>query len=295
MTTQLIRHLSSETVDLTPALAAEFATMTASLTERDMDPKRIDMLKKRVLSGRALAFNWAKIRVGSTGDVLRGNGHHSSTMLAGLNGSFPAGLKAHIDIYEVDTPRQIPIVFRMFDSRQSARTVADVCGVYQMTVPELRNVPRDAARKAIEGVAWHRGRIVGLPNPKGDDIFDLFNDPQYHDFVQMVGRIYSRKKTGEFTPPVIGAMWAISEKHPLGIVESFWQAVAKQGAGNDDKHPTTVLDAWLVDSANAAPEKRPSQMEVFRACLVCWNAHRNNKPLERIGKFDPKKGFPELE
>jgi hypothetical protein len=28
---------------------------------------------------------------------------------------------------------------------------------------------------------------------------------------------------------------------------------------------------------------------------VCWNAHRNNKPLERIGKFDPKKGFPELE
>jgi len=36
-------------------------------------------------------------------------------------------------------------------------------------------------------------------------------------------------------------------------------------------------------------------MEIFRACVVAWNASRNNRSLDRIGRYDAKKGFPDIE
>jgi hypothetical protein len=36
-------------------------------------------------------------------------------------------------------------------------------------------------------------------------------------------------------------------------------------------------------------------MEVFRACGLAWNAFRNNHTLERIGRYDPKKRYPDIE
>jgi hypothetical protein len=74
---------------------------------------------------------------------------------------------------------------------------------------------------------------------------------------------------------------------------TFWPAVARQGAGNDDKHPTKVLDDWLLAAKDAT--EKPKAMEVYRACVVAWNAFRNHRSLDRIGRYDPKKGCPDIE
>ena len=287
----LIRLTHSETRDLTPDLANEFAEMPASVTERDLDPKRIARLREKVLSGLAISFNWARGKVLATGEIYRVNGHHSSLMLSKLNGNFPAGLQAHVDDYEVDDANGLALLFRQFDDRKSARTLADISGVYQMIHDDLRQTPKEAARKAIEGAAWYEGRIVGIAMPKGDDVFTLFNQPKYHDFVKMVGSVYS-SKTPEFSQPVIGAMYGTYDRNPQDA-ETFWLDVARQGGGNEEKHPTTVLDAWLL--AGKQSDNPPGQMEVYRACVLAWNAYRNRRNLDRIGKFDPKKGWPDLE
>jgi hypothetical protein len=285
------KHIGSETKEVTHDLAAEFSKMTASVTERDLDPKRVTYLKSVVLGGTALPFIWARAKVAGEKEYYRVNGHHSSTMLASLNGELPEGLVAHIDDYEVATLQDLPLLFRQFDSRKSARSTADISGAYQMIVPELRNAGRIAARKAIEGVAWFDNRIIGANTPTGDDVFVLFNQPKYHDYIHMVDRIYSAK-TPEFTLPVLGAIYGTFEKS-ASEAETFWTDVSKGGGSHDERHPSTVLDAWLLAAKGA--DKKPKPMEVYRACVITWNAFRASRSLDKIGKWDPKKGAPDLE
>ena len=288
---QHFKRISSEIKEITHDLATEFSCMPASVTERELDKKRMVHLKDVVINGSALPFAWARAKVLETNEYYRVNGHHSSTMLASLNGELPAGLIAHIDDYEVPTIAHLPWLFRQFDSRKSARTPADISGAYQMVIPELRNANRIAARKAIEGAAWYEKNIVGMNVPTGDDVFELFNRPVYHDFVHMVDRIYSAK-TPEFSVQVIGAMYGSFEKNHAEA-EEFWTDVARQGGSHDEGHPTRTLDDWLLKAKGA--ETRPKPMEVYRACAIAWNAFRTGRSLDKIGKWDPKKGAPELE
>jgi hypothetical protein len=286
------KSVRSETVVVTHDLAAEFSKMPASPTERDFKSKRVDYLKDQVLGGTAITFIWAKAKIADTGETVRMNGLHSSTMLASLNGHLPTDLKAHIDTYEVPTKAALGTLFRQFDSRLSARNVDDIAGSYQGLQPELANVPKAAARKAIEGAIWYEKNKIGNDTPTGDDRFEWFRQPKHHMFIQMVGRILS-EKTPEFTIPVIGAMYGAYERSPEGT-EEFYDAVAKQGGGNEENHPATVLDQWLVTARQEV--EKPKEQEIYHACAFAWNAFRNHKTLDRgIPKYNKKKGAPELD
>jgi hypothetical protein len=280
----------SRTVGLTPELAKEFDEMPATVTERDLDPKRLKYLRESILNGRAIPFHWAKATVTGSPDLIRINGHHSSHVLNAMNGEFPKGLIAHIDTFEVDTLEHVPVLFKQQDSRHSVRSLGDISGAYQ-AVTHLAGLPKGPARKAIEAVSWFERKIVGLPVPTGDDVYDLFFKEAYHPFIKMACSLVSIK-TPEFSTPVLAAMFGTFESSQTDS-ETFWKAVALQGDGNAADHPTTVLDAWLCDAREA--EEKPTQMEAYRACVVAWNRYRNHQSLDRIGKFDRKKGAPEIE
>jgi len=287
--------ISSETKDLTPDLAKEFSTMAGSVSERDLKPKRLAYLKESVLNGMAITFNWATVEIADTGKTIRMNGNHSSNVLSGLDGAFPEGLRVHIDHYRAPSMLDAIQLFRQMDSRMSARTVDDVAGAYQGLHEDLRSTPKDAARKAIDAVAWYR-KLEGVPVPSGDDHFDLFNQAELHPFVQMVGRILS-KKTPEFTTPVLGAMFGTHEKEPRES-ESFWTDVSKQGGQYEPGHPTVVLDQWLShgEGPNGAALK---PREIYRGCVIAWNAFRRGRSLptteKPFGQFDSKKSLPDID
>jgi hypothetical protein len=284
--------INSETVDVTPQLAADFASMAASQTERDLSSKRLNYLKDAILGGTAIAFTWAKAKIAETGETYRVNGHHSSTMLSRLNGEMPSGLKAHIDTYEVPDKESLGRLFQQIDSRQSARTIADISGAWQGLQDDLVAVPKDAARKAIEGHIWFQKNKVGNEVPTGDSRFSLFSDQTLHPFIKMAGRVLSLK-TPEFTTPVVAAMFGAFERNPEEA-EKFFGDVAKQGGGNDAHHPASVLDAWLID-AREQREDKPKEQEVYYAAALAWNAFRNHRDLDRIPKYNKKKGAPELD
>ena len=248
-------------------------------------------LNDTVLNGRAITFTWAKAHVLETGETYRVNGNHSSTMLAKLNGDFPEGLKVHVDTYEVADKKALCLLFRQFDSRVSARTVDDIAGAYQGVETALASVPKQAARKAIEGIVWYERNKIGSDVPAGDDRFQWLLDPRYHQFIQMTGRILSLK-TPEFNAPVIGAMYGAHDREPAKA-EEFYDAVAKQGGGNDEDHPASVLDAWLVSSREQ--DDKPTEKETYYACAYCWNVFRRGGSLDRIPKYNKKKGAPDLE
>ena len=293
MTGSLFHLNASETVDLTPQLATQFSTMPASTTERDISPKRLDYLKKAVLNGTAISFCWAQAKVTETGETVRINGHHSSTMLTKLNGQFPAGLKAHIDTYTVPNNEALIVLFRQLDNRASARTVDDISGAYQGLHPGLVTVPKRAARRAIEGAAWFLRNVRGDAVPTGDDRLDQFNRLDLHPFIHMVGNILS-VKTPEFVHSVVGAMFGAWERDPTDA-ERFFGDVSKQGGGNNADHPAVVLDAWLVDARDCKGDKKPTEREIYTACAVAWNAFRNHRSLTAIGRYNKKKGAPDLD
>jgi hypothetical protein len=93
-----------------------------SPTERPLKVPRLKYLQTRAEMGELITFHWARAKMGDK--VLRMNGQHSSTMLEGLNGNLPGGLKVHLDTYEVDSPDALALLFRQFDARQSSRSPA---------------------------------------------------------------------------------------------------------------------------------------------------------------------------
>ena len=150
----MFKLVNSETKPLTPELAERFKAMLPSPTERAFDPARAKMLREKAEAGQLIAFNWATAKVGDK--EYRVNGQHSSAVLTELNGQFPQGLKVHMDTYEVDNTDGLALLFRQFDSRKSGRTPTDVSGAYQGLYPDLADVPRGAAKLAVEGAGLVR-------------------------------------------------------------------------------------------------------------------------------------------
>jgi hypothetical protein len=168
----MFRLSKSETKALTPDLAEKFKAMLPSPTEREFDPARAKMLREKAKAGQLIAFNWATAKFGDK--EFRMNGQHSSAVLAELNGNFPQGLQVHLDTYQVDDRDGLALLFRQFDNRKSGRTPVDVSGAYQGLYDGLKDVPRGAAKIAVEGAAWYQRQVEGLPAPSGDDVYTLF-------------------------------------------------------------------------------------------------------------------------
>jgi hypothetical protein len=183
------------------------------------------------------------------------------------------------------------MLFRQFDDRKSGRSPGDVSGAYQMVVPQLRHLPRISARKSVEGINWYRHTVVGLPNMKGDNIYTLFNEEMFHDFIKMAADIWKADKTREFTAPAMGAMYATHEKDPKDA-EAFWDAVAHEGNGHDTNHPTVALDVYLQEARKADNRTPPKPIDIYRTCIMAWNAYRRGRTID---KWVSRKSNPELE
>ena len=286
--------IKSETLAMTSKLAIEMATMTGSDTERVLDEKRIDYLRGQVMAGLAVPFNWV-IAERPDGTRVRMNGNHSSNMLSKLDGDMPAGLTAVLSTYKVENRDGEVALFRQFDPRRSARTIADIAGAFQGVIPELRAVPRDSAKRAIEGIAWHLKYVVGMPVAKGDDVYDLFHRPEHTDYLVWIGHMLSDKTPELKKASVLAAVFATYDRDPEEA-KNWWHEVARGGENYADKAPSTVLDKWLQDERKPQPRRRNtlSDGNIYQGCVFAWNAHRDGKEtIEKIN-YDTKKGYFEV-
>jgi hypothetical protein len=282
--------LKSELLSVTSELARKVAQMPGSATERPLDDKRLDYLKGQIMAGQATVFNWA-IAVRPDGTERRINGQHSSDVTSKLDGDMPSGLMVNLSHYQVDDERDEILLFRQFDPKMSLRTKSDISGAYQMMEEDLRGVPRPAAKHAAEGIAWYLSRKVGVPVPKGDEVYDLFHTSEYAPFIVWMGNVLTMKTPELKKAPVVGAIFATWEKDP-DTAKDFWHNVSRGGEEFSDKAPTTTLDRWLQETKTPKKRRAPiTDTQLFQGCIYAWNAQRNGKTaIERIN-YDMKKGF----
>jgi hypothetical protein len=241
--------VNSEVRDLTPELAEEFRNLEPSPTERELNPARLKHLEMKAKARQLVTFHWSVARLGEK--RLRMNGQHSSTMLCGLNGDFPKGLKVHIDEYEVPNKPSLALLFRQFDDRKSNRSPSDVAGAYQGLYEELHDVPRGPAKMAVEGACWYDRNIEGLPPVSGDDQYIRFGEPGLHGFIRWVGELFTIKTPELRRQTIVAAMYGTFTKNEAEA-RKFWAEVARGGEEYTENAPSTILDAWL----KAMAEKR---------------------------------------
>ena len=282
------RLVKAEVRELTPELAEEFRNLEASPTERELSPARMKHLKTKAEAGQLVTFHWSVAKLGNK--RLRMNGQHSSNMLCGLNGDFPKGLKVHIDEYEVPNKPSLALLFRQFDDRKSNRSPSDVAGAYQGLYEELHDVPRGAAKMAVEGACWYDRYVEGLPAPTGDDQYVRLGEPGLHEFIRWVGELFSVKTPELRRQTIVAAMygtWVKNERE----ARKFWTEVARGGEEFAENAPSTTLDAWLkamVEKRGAKDELRPANY--YQGCIFAWNAYREEKTIQAV-KFDTRKGL----
>jgi hypothetical protein len=274
------RLINSEVKTLTKEFAEYFRGLEPSPTERELNPSRLAHLRAKADAGQLITFGWSTAKVG--GKTVRMNGQHSSNMLCELNGSFPTGLKVHLDEYQVDTPDGLAILFRQFDDRKSGRSPADVSGAYQGLHEALRNVPHAFAKIGVEGVAWYRREIDKTSNITADDRYVLFGEQALHGFLCWLGELFSIKTPELKRMTVVAAMYGTFTKNEKEA-QKFWGQVARGGVEYEDDAPATVLDAWLKAMAE---DKRTSERLVpanyYQGCIYAWNAYREGRAISAI-------------
>ena len=280
----------AETKDLTHDLACQIRDLPPSATEREVSETRLNYLREEHQAGTLVTFHWAIAEL--DGVLYRANGHHSSIVLGELNGTFPSGLQAHIDCYEVDDMESLGSLFRRFDARQSSRSRGDVAGAYQGLYAPVRDLNRKIAKLGLDGCIWHARHVENLVLAKGDDQYALFNRVDYHPFLQWLPSILDVKTPEMKKPPVVAAMYATFRKSE-DAAKLFWPVVAKGGDEYNDNDPATCLDAWLK---SAVEDKRVRELvkepHLYQGCIFAWNAHRNGQQIAKI-RTNSKKGFLE--
>lgn len=274
--------INAETKPLTKEVAQQFSTMSASPTERRLDPARVKHLKSKIEAGQAVTFHWSTAEVG--GKKVRMNGQHSSAALCEMNGSFPEGLIVHLDHYRVEGHDGQALLFRQFDDRKSGRGPADVSGAYQCLYPDLVDVPRNAAKQAIEGISWYRRQIEGLPKeraPSGDDVYELFNESVLHGFIRWTGEVIGIKQPEMRRVQVASAMYGTFTQNEA-VAREFWADVARGGVEYEEDAAASVLSSWLVAAKRKELKNPPKQAHFYQACIYAWNAHREGKAIKTI-------------
>jgi hypothetical protein len=275
----MFQLIKSEVKPLTPELAREFHELTPSPTEREINPARIKMLREKAALGHLVTFHWSAATL--KGKRMRMNGQHSSTMLSELNGSFPEGLKVHLDDYSVEDEGDLAMLFRQFDERKSSRSAADVSGAYQGLITELHDVPRLSAKLAVDGLAWYQRTVSREPTPKGDDIYSLFGQATLHPFIKWISEVFSIKTPEMKSTPIVAAMYA-SFMANESEAKRFWHQVAMGGVEFEDNAPATVLDAWLKSIKEGEIKKKLTPAEIYQGCVYAWNAYRQERSITGI-------------
>jgi hypothetical protein len=281
--------LSSDVVDLTPDVVSKFREIEGSAVEREISRRRIKHLREKIEAGLGVTFHW--VTADLDGKTLRGNGQHSSTMLAEMSPDhFPKGLKVFREHYKCDTADDFAVLFQQFDDRTSSRSSSDVAAVYQGFQAELKDVPHEIAKLAIDGYAWYQRNILRVPDvPVGDATYAKFSDKGLHPFIKWLAELHNSKTRELQMRPVTAAIFGTFETNETEA-RQFWDTVSRGGDPDVEDSPERVLDMWLrsvFEGTFEYPGKWGAS-NFYQGCVYAWNAAREGKRISNI-KFEVKK------
>jgi len=264
----------------TRKLVTEFAEMPPCPKDRALNPRRVKWLLDVITAGQLRSPHWASVHCLEVDQTFRVNGKHTSQALTILEDGIPEGLDVLVSRYEADTMEDVGALYASFDSKQSARTAADIYMVFAGGVPELAELPRHTIQLAVQGLAWDCWETQSTMGHTAEERAHLLLEyPKFGLFVSSI--ISSRDADSKHLRrgPVAAAMARTWHRHQEGA-GLFWTMV-KTGCHPDHNNPTRKLEKLLLKvSVNKGAGSRVArserhmitERELATKSLHSWNA-----------------------
>jgi hypothetical protein len=257
--------------------------------ERPLKEGHVVGLMTRIRDGRAIPFDWAAVEVGK--EVYRENGNHSSNAIIRLDEAGELPDQKYIvfrSLFKASGKDGVAELFWQYDSTLSMRSKVDLAGAYIGLNDALKDLSRDGAKRALDGVRWHEIKVEGTMMPAGEEMYTLFNVESYHPFIRWyAGTSLSGMKPCN-TRAAVGAMFAQfseSESH----TREFWGTFMTGESLATDSPVAKLRDLFDAHNAGAASSsnairqgrsKGPKSAtvedtltpnQVYSFCNIAWN------------------------
>lgn len=274
-------------LDLTYAEAVKILEYPQFEGDRPLNDKHVIFLTRQMKAGM---FRWEQVQIivcRYDGKDYRMNGQH--TCWARLNmpeKNYPA--PAQLLRYEAASEHDMRQLYASID-RNKARSSGNVVVSYLAGRQEFIQFNKRILRALAEALAFWKWDLESqrLLHTPDDRAYLMLTD--HYQLTTKVGNFINSSKSADIKHlhrrPVIAAMYATFDKAPE-IAAQFWKAVALgEMLAKDD--PRMQLRNKLLSSTIAAGGRAvtsdvttTSSEEMFRWCILAWNAHRQGKPLK---------------
>ncbi len=271
------------------AKATEILELPEFVGDRRLNQSHVDGLVRAMQRGTFHA-EWVSIItcfLETDGKTYRMNGQHTAWARMEMPDSWPCEVKCLE--YVAKTEEDMRTLYSSID-RSSPRTKANVIDSYLAGTDQFGHLKSRVLRILPQGFSiwlWH------TPHERkrhdGDDVAFLLKT-EHFDLAIKVARFMNKQPDTQkciLRAAVVGAMFATFNRAPQ-IAEKFWAPVG-DGLNFDKKSdPRLVLRNWLIQTAvgtgagSRTDKKKVTQEYMVRACLVAWNAYRQNRPLQVI-------------
>lgn len=285
---------------LSPENAAKFLnypefTVNDTKVDRNLSEAHVVHLAREMLAGN---FRWEQVNlvlaeIGGDGQLIRMNGQHCSwARLCADEQGLPKDTNCPVNlmIYECETVEDARRLYASLD-RGRPRGQGTVVNSLMLGTDEFAGVPGSVLKLVASGLGfwkWEKSHTRALHG--GDDLAYVMLREELK-VSQQVCAFIQEAKTKEFhhlkRSPVVAAMLATFHKHP-GAAHEFWSCV-KDGLNMTDKaDPKYCLRDWLLRASLSRHQTEAkgtfivNQEQMYRTCLVYWNAYRKNKQLKKL-------------
>lgn len=272
----MIRESSPYIAPLTHGMAREFATMKSWQGERPLSRKRVDKLRRiyeaNDFTSPSWSFAWFR------GEKVRMNGQHSSTMLAECS-DIPAGMKAIISEYHVDSEEDLAKLFCRFDAAWSVRNATAVTSAL---TTELGDITLRDRRSIASGMY---SEIEGFPSKSGEPDARASAIHADHDFARWA---FATIRGAHMQKVGVYAASFRTWKRDRNASKEFWSLVSSE-SDPDTGNATRALARYLRDYKR----RDGGQSDIVRTAAICvtawnsWRAGRTVKILKYVGNGVP--------
>lgn len=289
--------VSSEEIPFTLQLAMQHLQTEAFIAEREIDNQHLTYLKQDAMDGW-FGFERASLDLGFCEwdkKWRRLNGQHTAWMRVDLDdpksGSGKAinwkKIKIRVNKYRLKTEDDFRRLYATFD-RGKPRSAGHVTAARLLGREKFAGLTKRDLNCLVAAVRFYRypRNIAGSERIRADEVIDRVENQEYR-LVRVVAD-YCADLTYKQCPhmakrvPVVAAMLATFEKAVKPSIE-FWDKVRHGGGSATD--PSTVLMKFLYQvscrsDTTLSREKAVSREELYRICLVAWNAFRQGRPVK---------------
>lgn len=275
----------NEWVEFTHDLAAQLLTDEITipfLGDRKLRQNHVTTLIEHMRRSTFRPEHVSLMTCSFEGKTYRMNGQHTCWARLEMPADWPC--KVRLIQYEAASMDSMRQLYASID-RGSPRTKQNVVHSYLAGTSEFEMVPPWTVKLLPAGFnQWKHEN--SNDHVDGDTLAQLLKTEYYDAALRVCTLLENITQKPRFLlrGPVVAAMFATCSKNK-GDSYEFWLPVS-DGTGFTNKHdPRNTLREYLMQASVAVgngtqtDRRKVSQEEMFRACILCWNAFREKRLL----------------